>query len=78
MRELLLAATARRRDEWDRTAALIAEIRNLVRDPKKKPRPWTAAEINPLADRESNRKAAPTPGGMEALRILCTNGKLKP
>lgn len=43
------------REEWARTSAVLAMLANTVRDPKKKPSPYTAAEFNPF--REHDRRA---------------------
>jgi hypothetical protein len=48
LRELVWMAEARRRDQWSRTATLLAMTANVHRNPKKRPRPFSAAEFHPL------------------------------
>ena len=43
-------ATARRRDAWDRTAALLAMLANVNRDDSKRSQPFSPADFHPLPD----------------------------
>jgi len=56
LRELVWMAEGRRRDEWSRTAQILATLYNLVRDPKKRRKPWTAAELDPTVTEKPKRK----------------------
>lgn len=55
-------AEAKRRDEWDRAAALQALIANTNRDPKKQPRPFTWRQFHPCAGRPRRKRSGATAG----------------
>ena len=43
---------ARRQDQWSHTAALMALIANVHRNPKKRSRPYLPADFHPLIERK--------------------------
>ena len=43
---------ARRQDQWSHTAALMALIANVHRNPKKRSRPYLPADFHPLVERK--------------------------
>jgi hypothetical protein len=47
------AASGRQRDQWNHTASIIAQIAEVHRDPKKRPRPYDASEIHPMKEQAS-------------------------
>jgi hypothetical protein len=51
LRELLAAVQGRQRETWNHTSALLAQMAEIHRDPKKRARPYDAAEIHPMRDR---------------------------
>ena len=51
-------AEGRARLQWAQTAELLAILYNANRDSKKRPRPFTAAEFNPYAERHAADVAA--------------------
>ena len=53
LRELLAAVKGRQRELWNHTSSLLAQLAEIHRDPKKRPRPYDAAEIHPLRERKS-------------------------
>lgn len=57
LRELVWMAGACRRDAWERTSWLLALIANCNRDPKKRNRPFTPDEFNPLAEKKPGNAA---------------------
>ncbi|MEP0846069.1 MAG: hypothetical protein HRF50_04510 [Phycisphaerae bacterium] len=50
-------ARERQRAEWSRTASLLALLASVHRDPKKRRRPYSAAEWNPYATDEDRLAA---------------------
>jgi hypothetical protein len=48
LRELVWMAEAKRREAWQHTSSLIATLANIHRDPKKKPRPYSANDFQPV------------------------------
>jgi hypothetical protein len=52
LRELLAAVKGRQRELWNHTSSLLAQLAEIHRDPKKRPRPYDAAEIHPMRDRK--------------------------
>ena len=51
--------------EWCQTSEMIAAIYNTVRDPKKKPKPFTGDDFNPTLARKKRPKV-----GIEALSVM--------
>lgn len=49
LRQLVIMSTARRRDEWDRAAGIIAMIYNVNCGPRDKPK--SPADFNPYAEK---------------------------
>jgi len=49
-------AEGRGRAEWARTAALLAMIANVNRDPKRRPRPYRPSDFDPYARAPSTRR----------------------
>ncbi len=39
---------AHRREAWQHTASILATLANIHRDPKKKPRPYSASDFQPV------------------------------
>lgn len=64
-------AEARRNEQWDHTAALLAGIAEPHRDRKKHPRPFSPMEFHPL------RRPLRIPGTVEDLRGLATRTRTK-
>ena len=64
MRELAFMADGRSRAEWDRTAAQMALLANVNRDPKKR-RPFRPEDFSPYKD-----EARPKPIDKESLAML--------
>lgn len=62
-------AEARGRDEWARTATLLALVANCHRDPKKT-RAFRPADFDPFV-----RRSAPAPVGIEVLKDVFIDGK---
>ncbi len=65
LRELVWMVDGQRREAWQHTSSLLATLANIHRDPKKKPRPFTASDFQPRAWQTSVRKQPQT-----NLRIL--------
>lgn len=69
-------ATARRRDAWDRTAAVMALIAEVNRDRKRRPRPYTPADFHPLpGPRPARRRRADLTAGIEVLKVFLPKEK---
>jgi hypothetical protein len=51
-------ARARRREEWSRTAAIMALTANINRDATRRSRPYTAADFDPTHERPNISGAA--------------------
>lgn len=68
LRALDVAVTARRRNEWDHTAAIIATLANCHRDPKKRRTPYQPKDFHPdyAVHKKRDRVAAP----ITALKLL--------
>lgn len=47
LRELVLMAETHRSEAWQHTSSIIATLANIHRDPKKKPRPYSARDFQP-------------------------------
>lgn len=58
LRELVHAATAKRRDAWDRAAELLALLAECNRDPNRRAQPFDALDFHPLRKRRKRRKPA--------------------
>jgi len=43
---------ARRQDQWSHTAAVMALVANVHRNPKKRSKPYSPAEFHPLVERK--------------------------
>ncbi len=43
---------ARRQDQWSHTAAVMALVANVHRNPKRRSSPYSPAEFHPLAERK--------------------------
>ena len=52
LRELAWMASARRQDQWSHTAALMALVANVHRNPKKRAKPFSPADFHPLIERK--------------------------
>lgn len=63
-------AQAKRSDQWGHTSSLIATIVNLVRDPKKHPKPYQPGEFDPT--KPKTKKVA---NGMAALKGAYVNSR---
>jgi len=44
----VLASEGRRREWWNHTCAVLAQMAEIHRDPKKRSRPFDAAEMHPM------------------------------
>ena len=60
-------AEAKDRSSWNRTFALLACLRNIVRDPKKT-RPIDAMQFFPWQERQEEQASPPTEADREMLR----------
>jgi len=45
-------ADARRKDQWSHTAAVLALVANVHRNPKKRSKPYSPAEFHPFVERK--------------------------
>jgi hypothetical protein len=54
LRELAWMVEARRTDQWNHTASLLALLASIHRDPKKRRAPFTPAEFHPLVAGRGN------------------------
>jgi len=52
LRELIWMVDARRQDQWSHTAAVMALVANVHRNPKRRSSPYAPAEFHPLAERK--------------------------
>jgi len=68
LRELLVLAEARVKDEWSRMSALMAVLANCHRDPKKT-RAFRPADFDPFA-----KRSTPMPVTMDDLKIMFLKG----
>jgi len=50
LRELFDAVRGRRREEWNHTCAVLAQLAEIHRDPKKRTRPYDAGEFHPMRE----------------------------
>jgi hypothetical protein len=60
LRELLAAVKGRQRELWNHTSSLLAQLAEIHRDPKKRSRPYDAAEIHPMSGRKKVVKTVST------------------
>jgi len=65
-REAKLAA------DWAQTAEVLAAVYNTIRDPKKRSKPYSGAEFNPIL---LGRKKTTKRAGLEALSVLMKPGQ---
>jgi hypothetical protein len=70
LRELFAAARGRARAEWRRSAATMAHVANLFRDPKERGKPWQVDDFDPFEQKED----AVIPSSIDALRVLLPAG----
>ena len=68
VRDLLWMVEANRKEAWQHTSAVLATLANIHRDPKKKPRPFTAADFQPLAAKRAPRN--PTQADIRILKTV--------
>lgn len=68
------AAEARRAEQWDHTACLMALIANCNRDPKRQRRPYTPAQFHPFPGRLQKPKPKER-AGVGLLRALLVDGR---
>ena len=66
MRELIWMTEAKRREAWQHTSAILATLANIHRDPKKKPRPYSQDDFNPVAS--AKRPVAPVKADISVLK----------
>ena len=52
LRELVWMVGARRQDQWSHTAAVMALVANVHRNPKKRSKPYSPTEFHPLVERK--------------------------
>ena len=62
--------------DWNQTAAVMAVIANTVRDPKKKPRPYTPTDFNPIDIARRRRRAREYPAPITVLRDVFIDGRM--
>ena len=65
--ELAEMATARRKDDWDRTAELWYVLANAHRDPEESPRPYTRDMVHPLRTADDYQPQHADLSGLKAL-----------
>jgi hypothetical protein len=67
---------ARRQDQWSHTAAVMALVANVHRNPKKRARPFSPAEFHPLVERKTPPEGARTvKTGVGILKRVFVDGK---
>jgi len=59
LRELFDAVRGRRREEWNHTCAVLAQLTEIHRDPKKRSRPYDASEFHPMREKPQVPIATP-------------------
>lgn len=64
-RQLCIMHGAALEERWTRTAATMALLANLWRDPKRKPEPWRPRDFHPMAP-----KPEPIPADITALKVF--------
>jgi hypothetical protein len=57
---------ANRREAWQHTSAVLATLANIHRDPKKRSRPYSATDFQPLASKKV--ATAPTQSHIRVLK----------
>ncbi|MCY2927782.1 MAG: hypothetical protein NT031_20555 [Planctomycetota bacterium] len=65
----------RNRQEWSRTANIMALIANCNRDPKKRPAPYTPGDFGPYAKTPSRNGILVTKDNIDLLRAAFEQGK---
>jgi len=68
-------ARARLVEAWNHTALLAAIVANTARDPKRRRKPFTAADFHPFADRKATRGRPLTRETMRDLKLMLGFGK---
>ena len=68
-------AEGRRRDQWDRTAAILCITANVNRDERKKPSPWKPSDFHPMETRSTPEGILLTAETMPLLRAAFTGKK---
>jgi len=64
-------AETKARERWAHTSSLMALIANCNRDPKRRRRPWTPADFNPLGRPGRSRGGVPiTAENIEDLKVF--------
>ena len=53
---------------WEPYASVLAMLANMLRDPAKRPRPWTPDDWNPLKDTRPDQATATVVGDMGELK----------
>jgi len=69
---------ARRRDQWDHTAALLAAQAEVNRDRKKRPKPFTPDDFHPLPDPRRKRRRPAEKGDISMLKVFLPKHKRRP
>jgi len=68
-------AEARGRAEWSRTAELLAMVANLVRDPKKRKKPFKGLDFNPHAGRHRAAKDVKPMADVSLLKTIFVDSR---
>lgn len=68
LRELAWMARGRMEHDWSQSSELLAALVNPYRDPKKRSRPYTADELNPMIHHRKRQPIKDTKTAFEFMR----------
>jgi len=68
-------ATARAREAWGHTSAVLSMLANANRDPKKKSSPFVPADFDPTRPPKAATKPTITADNFDVLKIIFVDGQ---